>query len=206
MKKLYSGTLTWRLRVMSTILKMQVRLMERSILSLAAAGRDLGISIPSTAGENPHMATSGLTLLGLLLPLSFELSKVDKLLIPYLIAEVSGNIENYKDVYDSISIAKNCGADCVKFQQFTTKEMYGRSGLSETNFFLDIAKIKEKADAVGIDFMVSCFSAESLRAIDPYVKAHKIASSDNPPGATRSSGEDRQKDILIHRRFRPEND
>jgi N,N'-diacetyllegionaminate synthase len=96
----------------------------------------------------------------------------------YLIAEVSGNIENYKDVYDSISIAKNCGADCVKFQQFTTKEMYGRSGLSETNFFLDIAKIKEKADAVGIDFMVSCFSAESLRAIDPYVKAHKIASSE----------------------------
>jgi sialic acid synthase SpsE len=96
----------------------------------------------------------------------------------YLIAEVSSNLEHYNDVYDSISIAKKCGADCVKFQQFTTKEMYGRAGLSETNFFLDMAKIKEKADVVGIDFMVSCFSAETLRAVDPYVKAHKIASSE----------------------------
>lgn len=97
---------------------------------------------------------------------------------PYLIAEVGSNLENYKDVFDSISIAKNCGADCVKFQQFTTKDLYGRSGLSETNFFLDMAKVKEKADAVGIDFMVSCFSPETLVAIDPYVKAHKIASSE----------------------------
>lgn len=41
-----------------------------------------------------------------------------------------------------------------------------------------LPKLKEKADACGIEFMCSAFSPELLKAVDPYVNAHKIASAE----------------------------
>lgn len=100
----------------------------------------------------------------------------------FIIAEVGSNWTNFEDASNSISIAKQCGADAVKFQMYTPKEMYGNIPQVEAMKCLNISswlpKLKEKADACGIEFMCTAFSPEGLREVDKYVSRHKIASSD----------------------------
>lgn len=108
----------------------------------------------------------------------------------YIIAEVGSNWTNFHDAKDSIAMAKQCGADAVKFQLFTYEDMYGctptvADELKEKEFnkyALDpewLPLLKEKADACEIDFMCTAFSPEDLKLVNVLgVKAHKIASSD----------------------------
>jgi sialic acid synthase SpsE len=101
----------------------------------------------------------------------------------FIIAEVGSNWHNLSDCLESISTAKQCGADAVKFQLFSAREIYGPSELyfQESKWALDpswLPILKEKADACGIEFMCTAFSAEGYRLVDPLVKRHKIASSD----------------------------
>lgn len=109
---------------------------------------------------------------------------------PFIIAEVGSNWRTFDDCKHSISMAKACGADAVKFQLFDWESMYGfdegiADGLFPENTTclnslpLDwLPKLKEKADACGIEFMCSAFSPELIKAVDPYVNVHKVASAE----------------------------
>lgn len=96
----------------------------------------------------------------------------------FIIAEVGSNHTSFEEAKDSISIAKNCGADAVKYQLFSEYCLYGQ-GSKDYNISLDkLTKLKEKADIVGIEFMCTAFSLEGLNLVDPLVKRHKLASSE----------------------------
>lgn len=96
----------------------------------------------------------------------------------YIIAEVGSNYKSFDDAKDSIAMAKNCGADAVKFQMFTHEDLYGpqHTCITESNIKAWLPKLKAKADACKIDLMCTAFSPEGLRYVDQFVKAHKIAS------------------------------
>lgn len=94
----------------------------------------------------------------------------------YVIAEVGSNWRTKEDLFGSISLAKACGADAVKFQFLTLSELYGPECKIDATF--PLAQLKEKADAVGIDFLCSAFSPDGLKEVDKYVPAHKVASSE----------------------------
>lgn len=110
--------------------------------------------------------------------------KLSDLPSPYIIAEVGSCWRDFDEIKNSITLAKNCGADAVKFQLFTPKELYGQGATVETGqppYFHHgwLAGLKEKCDATGIDLLCSAFSIDGLKAVDPYVKMHKLASSEN---------------------------
>lgn len=113
----------------------------------------------------------------------------------YIIAEVGSNWRSFDDCKHSIQMARQCGADAVKFQLFTARDLYGSVTDAMGMRFLDgngnavwdrsrelppdwLPKLADKARAAGIDFLCTAFSVEGLKLVDPYVKAHKIASSD----------------------------
>jgi N,N'-diacetyllegionaminate synthase len=97
----------------------------------------------------------------------------------YIICEVGSNWSNFEDTKDSVSMAKACGASAVKFQLYTGMELYGKEGAVAGEMPREwLPKLKEKADACAIDFMCTSFSPDGLRYVDPFVKAHKIASSE----------------------------
>lgn len=99
---------------------------------------------------------------------------------PYVIAEVGSNWYSFSQAKDSITLAKNCGADAVKFQLFNHKALYGFDGESLPGEMPPdwLPKLKEKAQAVGIEFMCSAFSPQLMDEVNKYVDVHKIASTD----------------------------
>lgn len=105
---------------------------------------------------------------------------------PFVIAEVGSNWHSFEDCIASIDAAKRCGADAVKFQCFTFKSLYGLSpDRAPKSYNRDyelplewVSKLKSRADAVGLEFMCTAFDPDTMRSIDQYVNAHKIASSD----------------------------
>jgi sialic acid synthase SpsE len=111
---------------------------------------------------------------------------------PFIIAEIGSNWTSFHEAKDSISFAKQAGADAVKFQAFKYDSLYGfddrpeilkATPYPETNGTKELPlewlpKLKEKADACGIEFMCSAFSPELVDAVDPFVTVHKVASSE----------------------------
>lgn len=106
---------------------------------------------------------------------------------PWIVAECGSNWETLSHCLQSIALAKNCGADAVKFQAFSVEALYGyrlevREGVIESEphrLPLEwLPKLREKADACGIELMVTAFSPELVEAVDPFVSVHKVASSD----------------------------
>lgn len=116
---------------------------------------------------------------------------------PFIIAEVGSCWDSWEHCKDAINIAKNCGADAVKFQLFKYDELYGvkervkplgsdhlfpievSSGQSPYLHHGWLEGLKQKADAAGIELMCSAFSVEGLEFVDKYVNVHKLASSEN---------------------------
>ncbi len=100
---------------------------------------------------------------------------------PFIVAEVGSNWTSLQDCMDSISQAKLAGASAVKFQAFSNLDLYGVSDASEHPSSLPLTwlpKLKEKCDAVGIEFMCTAFSPRVAKIVDQYVRVHKVASSD----------------------------
>lgn len=96
----------------------------------------------------------------------------------YIIAEVGSNLRNFDDAKHSVQMAKQVGADACKFQYFSHQDLFGVPGYQPLLQPDWIPKLADKAKAAGIDFLCTAFSVEGLKLVDPYVKAHKIASSD----------------------------
>jgi sialic acid synthase SpsE len=96
-----------------------------------------------------------------------------------IVAEVGSNFHSFDDCKTAVSLAKSCGADAVKFQLYTYKELFGLTGKLSSELPREwLPKLKEKADAVGIELMCTAFSPEGLRYVDQFVSTHKIASSE----------------------------
>lgn len=97
-----------------------------------------------------------------------------------IIAEVGSNWKTFEHCTQSISQAKMCGADVVKFQLYNHKALYGIDGdVMPGELPIEwLPKLKGKADAFGIEFMCSAFSPELIDAVDPYVSTHKVASAE----------------------------
>lgn len=97
----------------------------------------------------------------------------------YIIAEIGSNFRNESDCKDSISLAKNLGADAVKFQMFSHHDLYGYGSEEEALIKQEwLPRLAQKAENVGIDLMCTVFNPRKVAIIDKYVASHKVASSD----------------------------
>ncbi len=96
-----------------------------------------------------------------------------------VVAEVGSNFVTLEDCFKSIEAASIAGAHAVKFQLFTREELYGEPG--EMSGVLPRAWLPTLATCARdeeIEFMCTAFSPDGYRYIDPYVKRHKVASSE----------------------------
>jgi N-acetylneuraminate synthase len=94
-----------------------------------------------------------------------------------------------------IEVAAEAEADAVKFQTYRSETVYvpnagnsdylSEAGISEsiTDIFADLSmpyemipQLADHCKSHGIEFMSTPFSVQDARAVDPYVKTHKIAS------------------------------
>ena len=106
---------------------------------------------------------------------------------PFLIAEIGGNhggdLEYAKKL---VTLAKNSGADAVKFQTYSGDLLVNRKINPERcrhfdklslsiDQFIDLYSLCEKLE---IEFMTSVWDIDSLNKLDPYLKRHKIGSGD----------------------------
>ncbi len=119
----------------------------------------------------------------------------------FIIAEAGSNwsvdgeeksLQRAKKMIDS---AAEAGVDAVKFQTFRSEALYvknaGSSGyLSDAGLTEDIheilkrnempygmiPKLADYCESCGVEFMSSVFSPEDFKAVDPFVKRHKLAS------------------------------
>jgi N,N'-diacetyllegionaminate synthase len=117
-----------------------------------------------------------------------------------IIAEIGSNWHSLDDCLSSIALAKNCGADAVKFQAYSHDALYGYR-LSRAELYHDedantltaravdiplagtlpldwLPTLKAKADSVGVEFMCSAFSVPLLNEVDKFVATHKVASAE----------------------------
>lgn len=100
-----------------------------------------------------------------------------------VVCEIGSNWKSLEDCFMSIRAAKECGADAVKLQLFSPKELYGsimEASIGSTPY-LDPAWICQLSDSClyhGIEFMVTAFSEHGYKFVDNYVETHKIASAE----------------------------
>lgn len=104
---------------------------------------------------------------------------------PYIVAEVGSNWHTFDDCVESIKEASRAGANAVKFQLFNHHALYGVSHSKKSGYDdkyelpIDwLPRLKNAADQAHIDFMCTVFDHAAARVVDPFVYAHKIASSD----------------------------
>ena len=105
---------------------------------------------------------------------------------PYIIAEIGSNWRVYDDkeknkvaIGHQIRQVRCAGADAVKFQYVTSKELYGKQipRLDKYHLYEDILVHSAKlAEIQEIDFMCTAFSKEGYQFVDEFVKIHKVAS------------------------------
>jgi sialic acid synthase SpsE len=95
-----------------------------------------------------------------------------------VIAEVGSNIKDHDDCIRSVLAAKASGADVVKFQYYTGQDLFGPLYGGNNGLIVNVEQISEECAWQGIEFMCTAFSPAGYRMIDPYVKRHKVASSE----------------------------
>ena len=119
----------------------------------------------------------------------------------YFIADIAanhdGSLERAKML---IRLAKECGADAAKFQNFQARKIVSDYGFShmdaqvshQARWEKPVSEVyssasvpfdwtpvlKEACDKVGIDYFSSPYDFEAIDMLDPYVPAYKIGSGD----------------------------
>ena len=121
-----------------------------------------------------------------------------KLRPPYIIAEIGVNHEgNINKAKQLISLAKEGGADAVKFQTYKADDLASKNSpsywdLSEEpttsqhelfskydKFNLDdYLVLSEYCESINIEFLSTPFSIDSVKLLKPLVKFFKVASAD----------------------------
>lgn len=119
----------------------------------------------------------------------------------FIIAEAGSNWragspkKDWERARQLIDVAKAVGADAVKFQTYRGKTVYvsnagksdylAKAGIKKSiqEIFKDlempyemIPRLADYCKKIGIEFMTSVFSVEDVKAVNPYVQRHKIAS------------------------------
>ena len=102
----------------------------------------------------------------------------------YIIAEIGSNCLKYRSeernlklAFEQITAAKQCGADAVKFQMFTHKELFGVEKESQYELPKEwIPKLHDFCKKRKIDFLCSAFSLQGFHHLNPFVNYHKVAS------------------------------
>ncbi len=119
---------------------------------------------------------------------------------PYFIADIAANHDgSLERALYLIELAKEAGADVAKFQNFKAKTIVSRNGFdtmermshqaawkkSVFEVYEDAsisddwtARLKEKCDEVGIEYMTSPYDFEAIDMANRYVNAYKIGSGD----------------------------
>ncbi len=114
---------------------------------------------------------------------------------PWIVANVGSNWREFVHAKDSISLAKNCGADAVLFDAFSCEALYGMPfdfidkelGHGEVaaceaynrSLPLDwLHMLRDKATACDIELMVTAHSPELLALVNPFVEVHSVSSGD----------------------------
>ena len=111
---------------------------------------------------------------------------------PYIIAEIGSNcfkwenpLLNLNNAKEQIEKAALAGADAVKFQFFTSRDLWGPKckdqGFAIAQEFYSMPRqwlpaLAKKCMMQKVDFLCSAFSVTGFEAVEPYVKAHKLAS------------------------------
>jgi len=100
----------------------------------------------------------------------------------YIIADIGSNWDKKDDLLDSIYYAKKAGANCVKFQFYDGKKLYGPGYKEEVTGSLPkdwIPELHEKAKLEKIDFCVTPFHEDDIEFLNDYNKRFwKVASSE----------------------------
>jgi len=120
----------------------------------------------------------------------------------YFIADIAANHDGSLDrALMLIELAKECGADAAKFQNFQAPKIVSKAGFDEMSkdkmshqanwkkpvfqVYQDASvpfdwtvKLKKKCDEVGIEYFTSPYDFGSVDKVDPYVNMYKIGSGD----------------------------
>lgn len=119
----------------------------------------------------------------------------------YFIADIAANHDGSLDrALSLISLAKDAGADCAKFQHFSADRIVSKEGFEAigtklahqvgwtTSVYEAYVKaslpwewtlaLKQHCESVGIDFMSTPYDLESVDHLNPFVEAFKIGSGD----------------------------
>lgn len=110
--------------------------------------------------------------------------KLNDLRKPFIICDVGSNWATNSNPTDNLIMAKRhiydsakCGADAVKFQFYTDKELYGMEGPNKyhlpSTWIIDLAAYAAENN---IEFMCTAFSEDGYRFINAFVNIHKVAS------------------------------
>jgi N-acetylneuraminate synthase len=94
----------------------------------------------------------------------------------YVIAEIGSNYNSIEDCVLSIELAKKAGADAVKFQHFTEKELYGYGDrvVTPESWLYGLHKV---AKQISMDFSCTFFEPNKLDKYLDILDFIKIASS-----------------------------
>jgi sialic acid synthase SpsE len=119
----------------------------------------------------------------------------------YFIADIAANHDgDLNRAFKLIELAKEAGADAVKFQNFQADKIVSKKGFetlqgkfshqaswkkSVYEIYKDASipfdwtqKLKEKCDEVGIEYFTSPYDFESIDYVDKYVHVYKVGSGD----------------------------
>lgn len=120
---------------------------------------------------------------------------------PYFIADIAANHDgDINRAFALIELAKESGADVAKFQNFKAKTIVSRNGFNtmgdqlshQANWSKPVyevyedaslpdewtSRLKEKCDAIGIEYMTSPYDLASVDLADEYSNCFKIGSGD----------------------------
>ena len=101
---------------------------------------------------------------------------------PFIIGDVGSNHRGHLELaLKHLEVGKACGLDAVKFQLYSSEELYGQPNDNVDSWSVRrewLPALKECADKLGVEFMCSSFSREGYQYVDPFVNIHKIASSE----------------------------
>jgi sialic acid synthase SpsE len=117
-----------------------------------------------------------------------------------LIAEVGSNWRTYDDLFKSVEMAKEDGADAIKFQYFTGEELYGQTVSAVDKYSVPLTALKQLKQICrhyDIEFMCSAFSLQGYKDIDPLVETHKVASSEATWPHVINTVLEMRKDVVV---------